>query len=200
MKKIILATSMACFMASSFAAADTPINSGRIDITVTPIGYNAAGVRYAVNEKIAVYGLIHNLFDVFSDTEEAYNATSERYEENLERDSNELRLSAGLQYFLLDNIYTTLEFGIYRYDETTDFASGFKEEESWTGVNGMVALGYEQTITDRLSGFTSANYEFGSRDATIEEFDPDGDLDFGRKRELGYTSISYRLGFNFSVN
>lgn len=200
MKKIMLAVGVGCVVAGG-AIAESPLTTGQMGVMIAPVNNTAAGLRYAVNEKTAVYGLVRNLGGTKNSNED-YSVATQEYEAGSDSDSSELSIAAGIQYFLLGNMYTAFELGIYRYDGTLEFAgSDAREVIEWRGVDSMFSLGYEQPISEMLSAFTSVNYELGSRDITYEEYDANGDLNGSSTRtDRGYSGLSYRLGFTFALN
>lgn len=200
MKKVLLMLS-GCVLASAAAQADSPIQAGDLDLVVNPVGNTAAGLRYAVSENIAVFGLV-DYFYRRNDEVESYNTSTEQYEDYSSISFPELNIKAGAQYFFMDGAYVAGDVGYYGRNDTEDFEAASSDDEETTikTVFGNIILGFEQPLGERFAVHSEFDLEVGLLDSEYTETDDSGTQTDGSTTDRTYMETSFTFGLSYTLN
>lgn len=190
-----------CLLLSTTVQAESPIQSGDLDLMVVPIGITAAGMRYAVNDKVAIYGLLDN-FTRIEDKNTSYSTVSEEYEDYSTEIYPEFIFKAGMQYFFVDGAYVSGDVGYYSRNNTEDFESAANDDEETTvsTIYGNASVGFEHPLGERLAIHAAMGLEVGRRSSEYTEIDSNGDQTDGSKTDRTYMNTHINMGFSYTLN
>lgn len=197
MKKIFLLSG--CVLLAANAHAQSPIQQGDLDFIVKPIGENAVGLRYATSDQLAVYGVLDTLF-LQNDDMKDYDTSTDSYEAHSKSRDPSLALRAGLQYFFMEGAYVSGSAGFYSRTDATDFETGASEETTTFTLYGIIDLGFEHSLSDRLAIHAEYGLEIGNPKFESVEKDATGDQTDGYETDRFYMDSNFTFGLSYTLN
>lgn len=186
---------------SIHAFAETPIAKGDIDIIVSPIGYESAGIRFAQSDHLAFYAKLDE-FDLLTDKLEDYNAGNNTYEDASTEEDPNFGFSLGAQYFISNGVYLATKAGYYTHRNTEDYESAATDdtERTFNGFHGSAIVGFEESLSERFAIHSEIEFQIGNRDIEDIEVDSNGNQTSGTKTSRFYEETFLTLGLSYTLN
>ncbi|MFG1495513.1 hypothetical protein ABMA57_02690 [Saccharospirillum sp. HFRX-1] len=197
--RILLLSLILLWTTSIQALAETPIKAGDIDIIISPIGYESAGIRFAHSDDLAFYAKLDE-FDLLTDKLDEYSVGDDRYEDYSTVEDPNFGFSLGGQYFINDGVYLAAKAGYYTYRGTEEYENDAVDERTFSGYHGSAIIGFEESLGERIAIHSEIEFQFGNREIEDVEIDSNGDLTSGTKTSRFYEETFLTLGLSYTLN